>query len=419
MSTPEGNGADHNGDHPPTFSYADLGLELSGIPETPAGAPPFEIHLDAAERGVFESVMDKIPLSAMVGHGKSMLALRQRLGVEFSDPEKALIEKMDQFAQSQAQAGRSLQGMDLEFRWVSAEHIGVEDLMRGGYEYGGNAPTDKSGWVHAGTSVVNDFMKNLPPGTPGVLFVYDSSKLTPVTQADREADMANPNGKLAYMHAKKPLPGLELKDTMVGMIGLDRSGTPEVHPRAQPFELDFSQADRRPFVEVMDRISLQNMFGNVRQVAMLDEARGKPYSESEKAVVDRMEKFLDTQEQAGGDVRKMSLLFRWVSAGSLSVEQLKREAYERGGNPPNDKSGWVHAGTSVVEDFMSDSHQDEPGVLFVYDARLLRSITRAEVNADWADPRGKHAYMHGQAPIEGLEIKDTLVGMVSFGDSKA
>ena len=55
-----------------------------------------------------------------------------------------------------------------------------------------------------------------------------------------------------------------------------------------------------------------------------------------------------------------------------------------------------------------------PCVLFVYDGDKLRSPTREEIEADRANPHGKHTYMYAKKPVSGLELKDALVGMVRF-----
>jgi hypothetical protein len=96
------------------------------------------------------------------------------------------------------------------------------------------------------------------------------------------------------------------------------------------------------------------------------------------------------------------------------MKKLIEDAYIHGGNAPNDISGWVHAGQSVAADFMSEEKDDTPGAFFVYDGTLLTTLSQAERDAARENPLVKHTFMHAQRPIGGLELKDTLIGIIAF-----
>lgn len=181
-------------------------------------------------------------------------------------------------------------------------------------------------------------------------------------------------------------------------------------PPGQPehFVLRLTQEDRSAFASLAKKLSLQNMTGIVKPVATLWEMRGKEFSDSEKRIIALLD---DMQAEQDGKLGELDLKFRWVSASrGQGVPQLVEGARVHGGAAPKDP--WTHIGDSVVEDFMAQ-HQG-PGVLFVYDGAKLTPPTREEIEADWADPDGKHMYMYAMKPKPGLEMKDALLGMIRF-----
>ncbi|WP_058854168.1 hypothetical protein [Nocardia jinanensis] len=151
----------------------------------------------------------------MIGEVKHLAAFDEMRGTEFSASEKRLIGLLDNM---QAQQGGKLEELDLEFRWVSADRdLAVPKLVEDARVHGGADPNGP--WTHIGGSVVEDIMAG--HRDPGVLFIYDGDKLRTPTKEEMSAD---PDGKNMFMHAKKPGPGLELKDALVGMIRFDAPG---------------------------------------------------------------------------------------------------------------------------------------------------------------------------------------------------
>lgn len=174
--------------------------------------------------------------------------------------------------------------------------------------------------------------------------------------------------------------------------------------RAQHFVLRLTQADRAAFAGLADKLSLQNMVGDAKLLASFEEIRGKKFSAEENRLIG----LLDTmQAEQGGKLIKMNLEFRWVSAEpGLGVPKLVEDARVHGGSEPN--RPWTHIGGSVVQDFMARDR--DPGVLFIYDGDKLRPPTEEEKK----DPGGKRMYMYAKKPVDGLELKDALLGMIRF-----
>ncbi|MFC9433720.1 hypothetical protein [Nocardia sp. NPDC057030] len=173
--------------------------------------------------------------------------------------------------------------------------------------------------------------------------------------------------------------------------------------------MTLTRNDRSAFASLADEFSLQNLIGNVRTMAAVREYEGKQFSAAENRILAQLGKM---EAEYGGRLSQSNLQFRWVSATEdRGVPQLVEDAHVHGGAEPDDP--WTHIGDNVVEDFMAQ-HQG-PGVLFVYDGGKLISPSKKEMDADWADPRGKHTYMHAKKPVPGLEFSDALIGMIRFG----
>ncbi|MFQ6229827.1 hypothetical protein [Nocardia sp. NPDC002869] len=174
--------------------------------------------------------------------------------------------------------------------------------------------------------------------------------------------------------------------------------------RAQHFVLSLTQADRDAFASLADKLSLRNMVGDAKLPARFHEMRGNKLSAEENRLIGLLGRM---QEKQGGKLIEMNLEFRWVSAEPrLGVPKLVEDARVHGGAEPN--RPWTHIGDSVVQDFMARDR--DPGVLFVYDGDKLRSPTEEEKK----DPNGKRMYMYAKKPIDGLELKDALLGMIRF-----
>ncbi|MEV0045988.1 hypothetical protein AB0H60_21335 [Nocardia rhamnosiphila] len=174
--------------------------------------------------------------------------------------------------------------------------------------------------------------------------------------------------------------------------------------RAQHFVLRLTQADRDAFAGLADKLSLQNMVGAAKLLATFEELRGKKFSAEENRLIGLLDKM---QAEQGGKLIKTNLEFRWVSAEpGLGVPKLVEDARVHGGSEPN--RPWTHIGGSVVQDFMARDR--DPGVLFIYDGDKLRPPTEEEKK----DPDGKRMYMYAKKPVDGLELKDALLGMVRF-----
>ncbi|MFQ6397938.1 hypothetical protein ACLMAJ_31415 [Nocardia sp. KC 131] len=185
--------------------------------------------------------------------------------------------------------------------------------------------------------------------------------------------------------------------------------------RAEHFVLRLTQADRSSFASLAEKLSLQNMVSDVKLLADFWELRGRgKFSEPENKLI----KLLGNMQAEQGEKLGDNLKFRWVSADQdHGVSRLVEDARVHGGAAPKDP--WTHIGDGVVEDFMAQ-HRG-PGVLFVYDGGKLTPPTKAEMDADRADPDGKHTYMYAMKAKPGLELKDALVGMIRFdspGDEK-
>lgn len=114
----------------------------------------------------------------------------------------------------------------------------------------------------------------------------------------------------------------------------------------------------------------------------------------------------------GGQLGELNRLeCRWVSAREdLGIPKLVADARVYGGAEPG--APWAHIGGSV-ENFMK-RHQGRPGVLFIYDGEKIRGLTAEERAADWADPNSHRGYYYAKKPIDGLDLKDALVGMIRF-----
>jgi len=182
-----------------------------------------------------------------------------------------------------------------------------------------------------------------------------------------------------------------------------------------PFVLKCSADDRKTFVSVMEKMALAHMIGMPGPMTSFKEARGKVFSESEKDLLGRLEVIGD-ERHLGPDLDMVDRLqFRWVATSpAADTNKLVQDAYIYGGNAPHDRSSWTHVGNSIVEDIMRQPTHESGGVLFIYDGGKLTPITQGDIDSDRADPAGKHMYMHAQKPLPGLDLKDALVGMISF-----
>ncbi|MGW1741318.1 hypothetical protein ACWCPQ_21230 [Nocardia sp. NPDC001965] len=151
-----------------------------------------------------------------------------------------------------------------------------------------------------------------------------------------------------------------------------------------------------------------HLVSNPGLMSRFAESRGKSFSASERRLIGLFE---NIQPERGTELRNLNLEYRWVSADrAVPVPKLVQEARVHGGAEPD--APWTHIGYGVAEDYM-ESHPG-PGVLFVYDGNKLRSPTKEEIDAERSDPNGKHTYMYAKKPVDGLELKDALVGMVRF-----
>jgi len=189
--------------------------------------------------------------------------------------------------------------------------------------------------------------------------------------------------------------------------------SPEQHKEGiAPFSLRFSQAARPAFSAVMEKFSLVSMVRDIEPMAFIYKSS---LTESEQRIVTAFEALAEEQSRLGRNLDEMYFQLRWLSATpEVSVEELLDQAIKNGGNPPTDKSGWVHVGTTIVEDYMANPVHFVPGVLLVYDASMLTDVTRADVDVN---PTGRQSYMHAKKPIPGVELRDALVGSISFSDA--
>ncbi|MGW5387242.1 hypothetical protein [Nocardia sp. NPDC003963] len=151
------------------------------------------------------------------------------------------------------------------------------------------------------------------------------------------------------------------------------------------------------------------MLREVKNFAAHDEIRrGTPFSASEKRLIGLLDKM---QAQQGGKLEDSNLEFRWVRADrELAVPKLVEDARVNGGADPS--VPWTHIGSNVVQDIMAAGR--DPGVLFIYDGDKLRTVPKEEISAD---PGNKNMYAHAVKPVAGLELKDTLLGMIRFDAS--
>lgn len=179
----------------------------------------------------------------------------------------------------------------------------------------------------------------------------------------------------------------------------------------EPFKLKLTLDDRQAFASLIRKIGLANAIGAIDPMMVLRQLQGEEFSDAEKAVAQQLKGVTGREQDREEDpVDPMNLRFRWTSAEpELSVERLVDEAYTYGGGPSDSSKPWTHIGDSVVEDFMAN--YQSAGVLFVYDGTKLRGVTEEERNA-----HSHHAAYYATVPAPGLELKDALVGMVSFDE---
>ncbi|MET8800238.1 hypothetical protein ABZV91_28060 [Nocardia sp. NPDC004568] len=196
-------------------------------------------------------------------------------------------------------------------------------------------------------------------------------------------------------------PPLE-KDASSPVAGSRDDG--QASDRGQHFVLKLTQGDREAFASLADKLSLYNMVGDAKLLASFEEMRGKKFSAEENRLIGLLD---NMRAEQGGKLIKMNLEFRWVSAEpGLGVPKLVEDARVHGGSEPN--RPWTHIGGGVVEDFMGRNR--DAGVLFIYDGDKLRAPTEEERK----DPNGKNMFMYAKKPIDGLELKDALLGMIRF-----
>jgi hypothetical protein len=204
--------------------------------------------------------------------------------------------------------------------------------------------------------------------------------------------------------AERPAPGSPPLETETSSPVTGSRDDGPASDRAQHFVLRLTQADRDAFASLADKLSLQNMVGDAKLLATFAEIRGKKFSAEENRLIGLLDQM---QAKQGGKLIETNLEFRWVSAEpGLGVPKLVEDAHVHGGSEPN--RPWTHIGDSVVQDFMARDR--DPGVLFIYDGDKLRPPTEEERK----DPNGKHMYMYAKKPVDGLELKDALLGMIRF-----
>lgn len=183
-----------------------------------------------------------------------------------------------------------------------------------------------------------------------------------------------------------------------------------MHEKEPSFDLRFSQKDRATFASLVGKVGLNGAITTLRPMIALQERRGKTFSEEE---YDMAEQLANTIENSGLEIEADNVQFRWVSAtDNLTIEQLRESAYTTGGAEP--EAPWIHTGSTVVEDFMTQySSNTSSGVLFVYDGAKLTSPSEEEFR-EQARIGGKLTRVYASKAKPGYELKDTVIGTISF-----
>lgn len=120
---------------------------------------------------------------------------------------------------------------------------------------------------------------------------------------------------------------------------------------------------------------------------------------------------------SGLNIQELDLTFRFVGTDSdTSLDQIIEQARIHGGKKPDwpENTTSVHRGykvTDLIRVYIEFDH--ESGVLFIYDRSKLRKLTEEEEAKD----SNNFAGGFGVAPINGLELKDALLGIVAMDGS--
>ncbi len=107
---------------------------------------------------------------------------------------------------------------NLCYRYVAAEYsLTIEAIIENTIANGGKDPNSKKHWIHVSgsPSQLSNFMHR-SVGKPGVILLYDHTKLTSITEEDIKAFPFH-----AYYYGMKPKEGFSLNDALLGMITIN------------------------------------------------------------------------------------------------------------------------------------------------------------------------------------------------------
>ncbi|MFE9575123.1 hypothetical protein ACFYO1_01955 [Nocardia sp. NPDC006044] len=178
-------------------------VDVDGMPHparidssAPARAEHFLVTLTRDDRSAFASLTDEFSLQNLIGNLRTMVALRESAGKQFSAAENKIIA---QLGKMEAEHGGRLSKSNLQFRWVSAtEDRGVPQLVEDAHVHGGAEPDDP--WTYIGDNVVEDFMAQHRGA--GVLFVYDGGKLISPSKKRNGCRLGRPS-RQTYLYVRQ------------------------------------------------------------------------------------------------------------------------------------------------------------------------------------------------------------------------
>lgn len=147
----------------------------------------------------------------------------------YSPEQLIMLERIKKIYTELKERGIDLQQTRLSLRYVRVPLEKIDGVIQQAYQFGGKRPDNPAYAIcvdETGYKAQEGVEAAVRSGDSTVVFIYDDSKLTPLTQADHlQIDPLDPLGMLNNHWARKPIEGLGLEDALVGMIAVENSIT--------------------------------------------------------------------------------------------------------------------------------------------------------------------------------------------------
>ncbi|MBI4972992.1 hypothetical protein HZC27_00045 [Candidatus Roizmanbacteria bacterium] len=187
--------------------------------------------------------------------------------------------------------------------------------------------------------------------------------------------------------------------------------------KRQPFVLRVGQEKTIPFLRTMKAVhGFKAMIGDP-DLCLEREKRSKRYGFDADQIIllEQLSSISGLEREAGIELKKIPLTFRYVATTIDKVEDVANEAFLHGGKRQGNPSNGINvADNGKVEEYTEERiRAGNSVVLFVYDkSKLVPMSDEERIN----EPMMESGW--GMKPKDGLELKDTLLGMITIENSQ-